>query len=386
MNIVVLENEPSSFRGGQERSLIDACEGLASRGHSVSLLYIKEGNLLERYRKICDAIIKVDGYFINSKNNLSSLISFINDVLKVPTRSDTIVYSNQYHDSLFGAAVSFLKNVPYVCHLRLPPPETFCKQWEIGLKGVDRFITISEKTQQDWDESGVNKSKVDVVYNGINTETFTPSNYPSPLREELGISQQAKVISYVGRLDREKGVEILINAFSQLIDHQDYNPESTFLLIAGKPLCHQDEVAGQHYVNSLKNLAVSLGITSTVKFLGHLNETTPLFQASDVSVLPSLHSEPFGRSIIESMACGTPAIASRTGGIPEILTGEFTQCLFSPGNSADLASTMDHILSMVDADPAFKKRCRQHTCEHFSTTQMVDGIDKVLLKVIQNRS
>ena len=62
-----------------------------------------------------------------------------------------------------------------------------------------------------------------------------------------------------------------------------------------------------------------------------------LLRASDVTVLPSIWSEPFGRIAIESMACETPVVASRVGGIPEILTGEFAEGLFEPGSSTDLA-------------------------------------------------
>jgi len=92
-------------------------------------------------------------------------------------------------------------------------------------------------------------------------------------------------------------------------------------LIAGNQYCKGE------YQNSLEQLSKNLGIQECVKFLGHVTNTTSVYQISEVSVLP-VWSEPFGRTIIESMACGTP-VASKTGGIPEILTGEFQNGLLS---------------------------------------------------------
>jgi len=76
-------------------------------------------------------------------------------------------------------------------------------------------------------------------------------------------------------------------------------------------------------------------------------------QISEVSVLPSVWSEPFGRTI-ESMACGTPVVASKTGGIPEILTGEFQNGLLSL-KMRDLANTLNHKMNWRNVDPHLVK-------------------------------
>ena len=107
-----------------------------------------------------------------------------------------------------------------------------------------------------------------------------------------------------------------------------------------------------------------------------------MYQVSDVTVLPSLWSEPFGRTNIESMACGTPVVASRIGGITEILTGEFQAGLFEPGNEQDLADTLSRIISWREKDPDLGKRCRDHVLSNYTLDKMVDGIEKVLLKVV----
>lgn len=372
MHIIVLENEASSLRGGQELSLFDVCFGLYHRGHTITLLYLKEGDLLKQYGNFCTELVKVNGFRIERKNIIKSLQNFVVDTIKIKTTKDSIVYSNQYHDSFFAYTLALTKNIPFVCHLRLPQPTTkkLGFQWGIGMQGAKRLIAVSKQTKLDWIEQGLKEDKIDVVYNGIRTEKFQPSDKISLLKKEWGIAEDVKIISYVGRLDKEKGLEILIKGFSLLLK----TGNNAKLLIAGKPLNQTEE-----YKKSLEQLALELGVGNSVKFLNHLINPTPLYQISDVTVLPSLHSEPFGRTIVESMACGTPVVASRTGGITEILTGEFASMLFDPGNPQDLAETLNSVLHSKNLDFQLSAKCRQHILDNFNVDRMVDGIEKILL-------
>ena len=392
MHLIVLEQEPSSLRGGQERVLFDFCWGLAQRGHSISLLYTKEGNLLEKYQEFCDRVEKVNRFIIYRPEHIFSFLTDIRKVnRKIPTIENSIVLSNQYQDTLFGHALALSKNIPLVCYLHLPPPPTqlvkwqrnmslkdlrhfialsnIGYQWSVGLKGVKHFIAVSNQTKSDWMTSGYKEDMIDVVYNGIDLKVYQPSSDFSLTRKEWNISEDIRVISYVGRLDKEKGLEILIKAFALLLK----NGANTRLLIAGKSV-----LEGEEYKKSLEGLSTDLGIDKSVDFLGHVANTTSLYQASDVTVLPSLWSEPFPRSIIESMACGTPVVASRTGGIPESLTGEFQKGLFEPGNERDLSDTLNRIINWRDTDPQLGERYREHSLSKFSLDTMVDGIEKVL--------
>ncbi|RUR83034.1 glycosyltransferase family 4 protein [Chlorogloeopsis fritschii PCC 9212] len=386
MHLIVLENEPSSFRGGQELSLFEVCRALSERGHKISLVYCQEGNLLKYYQDFCGDIIKIHRY-VFAKKRITEILEFIasiTTVSKIPTSKNSVIFSNQYHEAFFGSVLSLSKNIPFVCSLRIPPCD-FNRQKLLGLKGVKKFIAVSNQTKSDWINFGLQEDKVEVVYNGTNTEKFKPSTDFCKQREEWNIPQDVRVISYIGRLDTAKGLETLIKAFALLLKKDI----SARLLIAGKPLVHigkdgkECPELGEKYKQSLKQLAIDLGIENYVKFLGHINNTTSLYQITDVTVLPSLWSEPFGRSIIESMACGTPVVASRIGGIPEILTGEFQNGLFEPGNEQNLADTLNLIMNWRDNDSHLSERCRKHILNKFTLDKMFDGIEKVLLRVVE---
>jgi glycosyltransferase involved in cell wall biosynthesis len=374
MHIIALENHPSSLRGGQELFLLEACRGLARRGHNVSLLYVTEGNLLQEYQKFSTRIVKVDSFSLD-RSKIARIFNFFADAWNTPTSQSSVVFSNRYHDTLFGSFLALSKNISHVSFLQLPPLEHgFPRPLAIGLKGVKRFIALSNQTKLDWVKSGFNEEKIDIVHGGTNPEIFKPTSDFSLIRKEWNISESTKIISYVGRLDKEKGLETLIKAFA-LLKKSSLNAK---LLIAGKPLSQ-----GEEYKTSLEQLVIDLGIEQDVDFLGHVANTTSVYQVSDVAVLPSLWSEPFGRTNIESMACGTPVVASRTGGITEILTEEFQNGLFEPGNEQELAETLDRIVYWRDKDPTLGKRCRDHILSNFTLDTMVDGIEKVLLRVIK---
>lgn len=373
MHIIVLENQPTSQRGGQEIILLDVCRGLAQRGHKISLVYLEEGNLLKEYQKICTHLIKVDSFLLD-RSTISRSFNFFADIWRIPVTEDSVIYSNRYHDVVFGYLLSLIRKIPFVCYLQLPPhTQKFGRPHTIGLKGVDKFIALSQQTKSDWIDIGLKSEKIDVVHVGINPQIYKPADN-SLLKKEWNISEDYRVISYIGRLDKEKGIETLIKAFALLKNSK------TQLLIAGKPVAHSSVVEGEEYQRALVQLTVDLGIEN-VKFIGHVTNTTRVYQMSDVTVLPSIWSEPFGRVIIESMACGTPVVASRTGGIPEILTAEFERELFEPGNERALFEHLNRVIDWREQNPDFGNRCRQHILSNFSLDKMIDGVEKALLSV-----
>ncbi|MGQ9873083.1 glycosyltransferase family 4 protein [Leptodesmis sp.] len=285
-----------------------------------------------------------------------------------------------------GLILARYHQIPLLCYLQIPPFD-FNRQRLFGLQGVRRFIAVSDQTRSVWSKLGYEPDKIDLVYNGTDTNKFTPAMDFAQVRQQWGIPESTRVISFVGRLDKEKGIETLIKAFALV--KQTY--PDVKLLIAGKPLLHvslekQKECPeeGMKYQRSLEALLDQLGIEDSIAFLGHLTQTASLYQISDVTLMPSLWPEPFGRVIIEAMACGTPVIASRTGGIPEVLTGGFQSHLVDPGNAVNLAMALQSILHWRETDPSLGMRSREYVLQKFSLDSMVDGIEKILFKVVND--
>ena len=379
MHIIVLEKYPSSQRGGQERSLVDVTRQLAQRGHRITLIYGSSGDLLPQYEAFCDRMIPVRDFAILRSwqsplwfvADLWTVLHQLRDESQVGLQAEsTIVYINQPYDVPFAAALSWLKNVPLVCHLRLPSPVDFGFQRRLTIGRVKQFISVSAANRQGWISQV--KAPIAVVHNGVMPDRFVRQTSLLDLRSAWQIPEGDRVICYVGRLDRMKGLGTLCSAFAKILET---HPQSQ-LLIAGKPL--QDEVC---YQTELEQLCIELGLDDRVRFLGHIDQAIEVFHLSDVSVVPSQWAEPCARAIIESLMAGTPVVASRVGGNVELLMGEFSSGLFEARDVDDLAQTVLLRLNWRKDDPALGDRTQDYAKQRFHLDDKVDAIEQIFFQV-----
>jgi glycosyltransferase involved in cell wall biosynthesis len=377
MHVIVLERHPSSQRGGQERSLLDVTRTLADRGHHITLIHTHAGNLLPQYNLFCDQILTVRA--LSLVKNWRSPLWFIQDLFKISrqirvatAQSDSLIYINQPYDVPFAALLSLIKRLPIACHLRLPAPKKLGLQSGLGLRRVNQFISVSQANCKGWRTR--TNAPITVVHNGIVPDRFDRTCSQNELKQRWGIPLDDRVICYVGRLDQMKGLGTLLQAFAQVLKS---SPKSQ-LLIAGKPLQSHES-----YGTELEQLSQKLGISDRVKFLGHVDMPIEIFHVSDLAILPSQWAEPFGRSIIESMMSGTPVIASRVGGIAEVLSDEFSSGLFTASNIEDLAQTIEEHLHWRSNDPSLGDRVKAYAQRRFNLADKLDEIEKILVNTME---
>jgi D-inositol-3-phosphate glycosyltransferase len=165
-----------------------------------------------------------------------------------------------------------------------------------------------------------------VIPGGVDLEHFrrTPR---LAARVALGLDGHRKIILFVGRIQRLKGLDVLFRAFERLGD-----VEAQLLVIGGQP----GTTLETREISRLQHLATRLGIAERTRFVGAVpHETLPLYySAADVTAMPSSY-ESFGLVAVESLACGTPVVATRVGGLTSIVRDGETGLLV-PWRDADL--------------------------------------------------
>jgi glycosyltransferase involved in cell wall biosynthesis len=379
MKILSLVTIPSSKQGGMEWSSLEVCRGLAQRGHEIHLVHKEDGNFLPIYQEFCTTITKTQfhqNYFTHPVHATLSLAKGLLPTLKI--RPD-VVYIQKFHNSYFASQIAKLKRVPLVCHLRaFPPSGEFNHQWSLGLNAMTRCIAVSEATKTAYLKTGFNPEVIKVVYNGIDLEKFSVKNDRGDTRGKLHIPNSAFVALYAGRVDPPKNIEMLIRAFSEFTQ----TVTDAHLLIVGGPVNHDSPEAGEHYMESLKQLGKRLDIAERIHFLGKRRDMAELYRAADVTVLPSMLPDTFGRTLAESMACGVPAAGLRYGGIPEVISDEFSRFQFDVDDIDGLAKILRSLVGWQHDDPTLSQRCRTYAETRFSLTKTVEGVERVLEEAV----
>jgi D-inositol-3-phosphate glycosyltransferase len=209
---------------------------------------------------------------------------------------------------------------------------------------ADQIIaaTPTERAQMTW-LYGAPKDRITVIPCGVDGGLFYPRNqHEAHRRLDLPCG---RLLLFVGRIERLKGIDTLLEAVAQLVaegGHDDLR-----VLIVGGDL--ESNQAQNSELQRLQALTAELGLTERVEFLGSQSQTElPYFYAAaDLTVMPS-HYESFGMVALESMACGTPVIASRVGGLASLVRDGETGYLVPAESPADLADRIRTLLADDD--------------------------------------
>jgi glycosyltransferase involved in cell wall biosynthesis len=235
-----------------------------------------------------------------------------------------------------------------------------------------QIIAVSHATARAFSGRLPFAGRVQVVYNGTDLNRF-PLKRPgdAPLKREWGLSSDSFLLCTVGQICPRKGLRELLEAFTRCCDAVP----RMHLAIVGEPLFPHD----QQYRNELVALAASAGIAERVHFAGQRSDISSVLQSADLLVLNS-REEPFGLVLIEAMASGTPVLATRVGGIPEIVTDSADGFLVESGDTAGLAARLIELSRRPQILTQVARSARERTCPRFSIAEFQTGI----LRVYQN--
>ncbi len=198
-----------------------------------------------------------------------------------------------------------------------------------SLRRAGRIIAISQAVRRFLIEvEGAAAEKVEVIPYGLDADAFARSARSGKFRREIG-AQDAPLIGFVGRLTRQKGVDVLLRAFAQV---EKDHPAARLVLAGDGP----DRPA-------LAALAGSLG-ARRVMFLGWRSDAADILADVDLLAVPS-RWEGFGLVVLEAMALTKPVVASRVSALPEIVVPDETGLLVSPGDPGELAEAIRTLLS-----------------------------------------
>lgn len=210
------------------------------------------------------------------------------------------------------------------------------------------------------------RNRVRIIQNGIDTECYRQRGDQSAVRAALRIPADAIVIGTVGRLNEIKQQDLLIRAFAKV-----QSPADAHLLLVGDgPLR-----------DALQQQAEELGIGSRVHFAGYQSDTVPYLHTMQLFALTS-RSEGMPQSLLEACVAGIPTVASRVGGIPEVIEHGRSGLLFPSGDETALVRALETVLASPELGRRLAGRAQQRVESAFDVGRMASEYHRDFIELL----
>ncbi|MDD5233210.1 MAG: glycosyltransferase family 4 protein [Syntrophales bacterium] len=372
-------------KGGSAENTLLTAGGLRGMNYDVSVIkgpsHESNMTLLEREAagKSLSAL-EAAGVSILTDPDLVRSISPVQDVRSLLRMTSLfqrirpqIVHTHTSKAGVLGRFAAALARVPIVVHTPhghvfhgyFAGPETkfFVILERLAARLTDRIIMLTDGERKDHLRFRVGpEEKFITIHSGVGLAPFTPGRIDSvSARKDLGIPPSCPVVGAVGRLTRIKGHRYLLEAANLVLKEK---PETRFVILGSGEL--EDD---------LKELALALGIENNVIFPGWRPDVAAVLAAFDVFAFPSLN-EGMGKAVVEAMSMGLPVVASRIGGIPDLVEEGLNGVLVPAADPRALATS---ILDML-GDPE-KRNCMgqrgKTKASSFGTDSMIEKVDRL---------
>ncbi len=346
---------------GAEGHLLRLLPGLKKRQVDVHMLVLEEPH--HSVDSFCDRLLSsgISTERISIRGHLDlSLLSRLRS--RFAALRPDIVHTHLIHADLYGLLAARQAEISHRLSsrhnddaFRRHPAVKVPNRWAMSY--ADRILTISHALARFVAQvEGINQQKIVTVHYGLEACRPDPSARVR-IRTALGYSLDDQIIGVGGRLIRQKGIDVLLRAFPDVLK---MHPGAR-LLIGGDGPERQ----------ALETLAAQLEIAEPVYFAGWVeNAAESLTPACDVVVVPS-RWEGFGLVTLEAMASALPVIASRTSALPEIVVDGETGLLVPPDEPAALAHAINALLSDPVRAAQFGEAGYQRLISEFSVDKMV---------------
>lgn len=343
-------NTSREWRGG-ENQVLNLAIGLKSRNIS-QLLFVQTGSpLAERAREHMLDIIE---HPMKGEFDYSAIRKIRQTIAE---RGVRIVHTHTAHAHSLAFFAKRKKDTWKLIAARRVDfriNKNWFSRWKYTSPIVDLVIGVSRCIQKYLIEDGVPAQRTLTIHSGINLRKFAKLPSAEPLRKELNINKKTLVIGNVAALVPHKDHKTLLNAIAKIRTNVDYK-----VVILG---------SGQLDA-SLKDQVKNLGIEDRVLFLGFREEIPAFLNLFDIFTLTS-EEEGLGTSILDAMAGGLPVVATRAGGIPEMVVPDQGGYLCDVHDSDALAEKYVLLLENADLRKSMGEWNRRHV-ESFSYEKMV---------------
>jgi glycosyltransferase involved in cell wall biosynthesis len=282
-------------------------------------------------------------------------------------RAANLIYANSPKALLVLSITRLVRRKPVIWFLHDLLDEAHFSPRAIRLlvraanRTADRILANSKATAAAFVSAKGQADLLRVVYYGLDAALFTDTNVDlSAGRAELG-GEQFRLLGVFSRITPWKGQHVVLRALVSV-------PFVVAVFVGQE----EDPVYG----NELRRLARELGVADRVRFLGFRQDVPQLMRVVDCVVHVSIDPEPFGHVVVEGMLARRPVVATRTGGVPEIIEDGVSGILIAPGSPDELAEALLRIFSDPVASVRMAASGQERALTRFSQARMRRDIEQ----------
>ena len=377
---VTPEFYPSTGYGGGPIVAYEISKMLVQRGHDVTV-YTTDAN--DKTSRLNNGIKNIDGINIYYFKNISNFIAYkcklfispgmIQIISKNINNFDLIhIHDYRTFQNVLVHYYATKHEIPYVLQAHGTVLPSFYQKHNqkkffdelFGyaiLKDVGKAIALTSIEARQYKNMGVNKNKIEIIPNGLNLSDYRSLPEKGKFRRRYSIGAGEKIILYLGRIHKIKGLDLLVNTFADLTKELD----NVRLVIVG---------SDDGFLSTIKKQIKSLKIDEKVLFTGPLYESDKLeaYVDADVYVLPSVY-ETFPVTVLEACACGMPVIVTDRCGIADVVDG-VAGCVVEYDKD-QLQEAIFRILSDGELMRKFGERGRKLVRDYFSWDKIIKNIE-----------
>lgn len=378
---------PAYAFGGPVKVASQVSRELLKRGHDV-VVYTTDAKD-PNSRLNVEPVRIVDGIKVHYMRNLSMMLVkksklFITPelitTLKEEVKKFHVIHLHEYRTFQNIVVAHYAKKygVPYVLQAHGSLPRIMVKrklEWFYDvlfgyrlLRDAAKVIAISQVEAEQYKRMGVPEEKIAIIPNGIDLSEYAKLPPKGAFKKRFNIPEDKKIILYLGRIHRTKGISFLVKAYAYLTKNMKH--DDTTLVIAGPD---------DGCLAEVKSLANSLGISDSVLFTGFISnkDKVEALVDADVFVTPSFYV--FAMTFLEACATGTPIITTTLGDTLEWIDGNVGYV--TPPKHRDLANAIHRILSDDELHRQFSRNCLDTMRNKFSLQKVIDKIEHLYREV-----
>jgi glycosyltransferase involved in cell wall biosynthesis len=279
-----------------------------------------------------------------------------------------LLYTNSLKADLIGALAARIAHIPLIWHVRDRISSDYLPS--IAATGIrvlsrwlpDHIITNSKATRETLGQ--IDQRKVTVVYDGLSSPNFPPAPLPSG----------PPVIGILGRISPWKGQHVFLNAAAKI--RQSF-PRAQFRII-GAPLFGEDA-----YERDLHAIVRKLGLEQAVEFTGFQDDVKRAIEQLTVMIHASTLPEPFGQVVFEAMYYSRPVVATRAGGVPEIVEDNVTGILVPMDDANAIAHAVESLLAAPECARQMGTKGRERVLHYFPIKKSARKVESIYEELLQ---